>query len=101
YQLDTSNMEQLTDGNGEPFRFDLLPGESVELPGGKGTLTFDRLENWATFQVSSKAGTGWALTGALAAVAGLAASLLLQRRRVWVRARPGGDGGTLVEMAAL
>ncbi len=104
YQLDTSHMEQLKDKNGDIFRFDLLPGESIELPDGKGTLTFDRLDEWATFQVSTKAGNEWALAGALAAVAGLAASLLLQRRRVWVRVRGTADGepgGAVVEMASL
>ncbi|MEO3753530.1 cytochrome c biogenesis protein ResB [Streptomyces sp. B6B3] len=103
YQLDTDNMEQLREENGDIFRFDLLPGESIDLPDGKGTLTFERLDEWATFQVSTKAGNDWALAGALAAVAGLAASLLLQRRRIWVRVRDAGDGsgGAVVEMASL
>jgi cytochrome c biogenesis protein len=104
YQLETRNMKQLRDENGEIFRFNLVPGQSIELPDGKGTLTFDRLDHWATFQISTKAGNEWALTGALAAVAGLAASLLLQRRRVWIRARreDGEDGGvTVIEMASL
>src|SRR5690606_31004829 len=88
--------------NGDIFRFDLTPGQSVELPDGKGTLTFDRLQQWASFQISTKAGTEWALAGALAAVVGLAASLLLQRRRVWVRARRDDEAGvTVVEMASL
>jgi cytochrome c biogenesis protein len=100
YQLNTTHMEQLRDENGDIFRFDLMPGESIELPDGKGTLTFERLDQWATFQISTKAGSEWALTGALAAVAGLAASLLLQRRRVWVRAHR-EDDLTVVEMASL
>ena len=101
YQLDTTHLEQLTDENGEPFRFNLRPGEAIALPDGMGTLSFEGYKEWATFQISTRAGDGWALTGALAAVAGLAASLLLQRRRVWVRARTGRDGHTVVEMASL
>jgi cytochrome c biogenesis protein len=46
-------------------------------------------------------GSGWALGGALAAIGGLAASLFIQRRRVWVRAVAGADGRTVVEMAGL
>ncbi|MGK5530101.1 cytochrome c biogenesis protein ResB [Streptomyces sp. URMC 129] len=101
YQLDTTNMEQFRDADGEPVRFNLLPGESFELPDGMGTLTYEGFENWATFQITTKAGNDWALGGALAAVAGLALSLLLQRRRVWVRAYAGDDGRTVVEMASL
>ncbi|MDT0442118.1 cytochrome c biogenesis protein ResB [Streptomyces johnsoniae] len=101
YQLDTTNMEQLQDGTGDLFRFDLLPGESIDLPEGRGTLTFERFDQWASFQITTKAGNEWALGGALAAVAGLAASLLLQRRRLWVRARTDADGRTVVEMASL
>ncbi|GAA3876853.1 cytochrome c biogenesis protein ResB [Streptomyces sedi] len=101
YQLDTENMEQLTDGSGDLFRFDLLPGESVELPEGRGTLTFEEFENWATFQITTREGTSWALYGSMAAITGLVGSLFLQRRRVWVRARTEADGLTVVEMASL
>ncbi|WP_259453263.1 cytochrome c biogenesis protein ResB [Streptomyces ginkgonis] len=101
YQLNTRKLEQFTDEDGEPFRFDLLPGESIDLPDGKGTISYEGYERWATFKVSTKTGNGWALTGALAAVAGLAGSLLLQRRRVWVRATTDEAGRTVVELASL
>ncbi|GAB2878452.1 cytochrome c biogenesis protein ResB [Streptomyces mayteni] len=102
YQLDTSDMEQLVDADtGDLFRFDLRPGESIDLPNDMGTLEFQGFERWATFQISTRAGNSWALGGSLAAIAGLAASLLLQRRRVWVRAYPHADGHTVVEMASL
>ncbi|WP_067226025.1 cytochrome c biogenesis protein ResB [Streptomyces sp. NBRC 109706] len=101
YQLNTDNMEQLEDGEGDLFRFDLLPGDSIDLPGGRGTLTFEGFENWATFQVTTREGNSWALVGSLAAILGLTGSLFLQRRRVWVRARTGDDGVTVVEMASL
>ncbi|MDT0321095.1 cytochrome c biogenesis protein ResB [Streptomyces millisiae] len=102
YQLDTTDMEQMVDAEtGDVFRFDLRPGESVELPDDGGTLEFQGFERWATFQISTRAGNGWALGGSLAAIAGLAASLMLQRRRVWVRAYRHEDGHTVVEMASL
>ena len=101
YQLDTDDMEQLTDETGALFRFDLLPGESIELPDGRGTLTFERFENWATFQISTREGNSWALIGSMAAILGLIGSLFLQRRRVWVRARTDAEGLTVVEMASL
>ncbi|MCI0384090.1 cytochrome c biogenesis protein ResB [Streptomyces sp. CNQ085] len=101
YQLDTDKMEQFEAEDGDLFRADLRPGESVELPEGAGTLTFDRVEQWASFQISQEPGEGWALGGAVAAVLGLAGSLFVRRRRVWVRARRGADGVTVVEMAGL
>lgn len=101
YQLDTSKMEQFTKENGDPFAEMMLPGESMKLPGGAGTLTFERVERWASFQISSRPGGGWALGGAVAAVLGLTGSLFIQRRRVWVRAVPADGGGSTVELAAL
>ncbi|MCU4750320.1 cytochrome c biogenesis protein ResB [Streptomyces sp. G-5] len=101
YQLNTRKLEQFTSEDGEPFRFDLLPGESIDLPEGKGTLTYESYQRWATFQITTKAGNGWALAGSLAAVLGLAGSLMLQRRRVWVRATTDGAGRTVVELASL
>lgn len=101
YQLDTRGMEQLRDADGEPLRVNLLPGEEWELPDGRGTLAFEGYDRWATFQITTPAANGWALAGAVAAVLGLAASLLIQRRRVWLRATAAGDGTTRVEMASL
>ena len=101
YQMNDRAMEPFTTKDGDILRQSLRPGETMKLPNGAGSLTFDRVERWATFQISQKPATGWALGGALAAIAGLAASLFLQRRRVWVRAYAGDDGRTVVEMASL
>lgn len=53
------------------------------------------------FQVTQQPGSDWALVGAFTAIFGLAGSLFIQRRRVWVRATTGADGVTVVEMAGL
>ncbi|WP_326803566.1 cytochrome c biogenesis protein ResB [Streptomyces sp. NBC_01788] len=104
YQLDTKNpnLKQFKDAKGRIVAARLLPGETMTLPNGAGSITFDKdIKEWAGFQVVQQPGTGWALTGALAAIAGLAGSLFIQRRRVWVRAVRGADGATVVEMAGL
>ena len=101
YQMNDRNMAPFEGEDGDILRDSLRPGETMELPDGAGSLTFDRLERWATFQISQKPASGWALGGAIAAIAGLAGSLFLQRRRVWVRAYAGDDGRTVVEMASL
>ncbi|MFE3021470.1 cytochrome c biogenesis protein ResB [Streptomyces sp. NPDC059256] len=102
YQLDSRSMKKFKDKNGDTLRARLLEGETMTLPDGAGSITFDgEVKEWATFQISQQPGSGWALGGAIAAIAGLAGSLFIQRRRVWVRAVRGADGVTVVEMAGL
>nr|BFD83357.1 cytochrome c biogenesis protein ResB [Streptomyces sp. Xyl84] len=104
YQLDTKNpnLKPFKDAQGNILKKMLLPGESLALPNGAGSITFDKdIKQWASFQIVQQPGTGWALTGAVAAIFGLAGSLFIQRRRVWVRAVRGADGTTVVEVAGL
>ncbi|AZM60730.1 MULTISPECIES: cytochrome c biogenesis protein ResB [unclassified Streptomyces] len=101
YQLDKTNMEEFKDSDGKLFKKQLALGETMTLPNGAGTVTFEGVKEWAGFQMVQEPGGGWALGGAVAAIAGLAGSLFIQRRRVWVRAVRGADGVTVVEMAGL
>lgn len=101
FRLNTSDLTQFTDTDGEPFQALLAVGETVELPDGYGSITFDGYVTWVNLQVSRNAGKEIALVGALAAVAGLLGSLYVRRRRMWVRAAPGDDGRTVVEVAGL
>ncbi|MER5713075.1 cytochrome c biogenesis protein ResB [Streptomyces sp. NPDC002122] len=102
YQLDKSKMKQFTDKSGNKLAKRLLPGETMKLPDGAGSITFEKdVKEWASFQISQQPGNGLALAGAIAAIAGLTGSLFIQRRRVWVRAVRGEDGVTVVEMAGL
>lgn len=101
YQLDKSHMKGFKDAKGKQVRENLKPGETMKLPNGAGSVTYEGTKEWANFQITQQPGSGWALAGALAAIFGLAASLFIQRRRVWVRAVKGDDGVTVVEMAGL
>ena len=101
YRLEKRKLTSYKDSKGAQVRENLKPGETMTLPGGNGTVTFDGVKEWAGFQVTQQPGSGWALGGAVAAILGLAASLFVQRRRVWVRAVTGPDGVTVVEMAGL
>ncbi|MBV2355003.1 cytochrome c biogenesis protein ResB [Streptomyces sp. J2-1] len=102
YQLDTSRMKQFKDAKGQQLKKLLRPGDTLTLPDGAGSLTFDKdIKQWAGFEIVQEPGSGWALGGAVVAILGLAASLFIQRRRVWVRAVTGPDGVTVVEMAGL
>ncbi|WP_078853625.1 cytochrome c biogenesis protein ResB [Streptomyces sp. FxanaA7] len=101
YRLEKRKLKAYEDSKGAQVRENLKPGETMTLPGGNGTVTFDGVKEWAGFQVTQQPGSGWALGGAVTAILGLAASLFVQRRRVWVRAVAGADGVTVVEMAGL
>ncbi|MFF8230452.1 cytochrome c biogenesis protein ResB [Streptomyces caelestis] len=102
YQMDKTNMKEFKDSQGKLFKKLLKPGETMKLPNGAGSVTFGKdVKEWAGFQIVQEPGGGWALAGSLAAIGGLAASLFIQRRRVWVRAVRGADGVTVVEMAGL
>ncbi|MGC0330281.1 cytochrome c biogenesis protein [Streptomyces sp. SAI-170] len=102
YQLDKTHMEEFKDAKGDLLKKQLRPGDTLTLPGGYGSITYEKeTREWAGFQIVQEPGGGWALVGALAAIAGLAGSLFIQRRRVWVRATTGDDGVTVVEMAGL
>lgn len=101
YQLDKSHVKGFKDSKGAQLRENLKPGETMQLPGGAGSVTYEGTKQWANFQVVQQPASGWALAGALTAIFGLAASLFIQRRRVWVRAVRGADGVTVVEMAGL
>ncbi|MFD9120208.1 cytochrome c biogenesis protein ResB [Streptomyces bottropensis] len=101
YQLDKSKLKEFKDSKGAQVRENLRIGESMTLPNGAGTITFDGVREWAGFQITQQPGSGWALGGAITAILGLAGSLFIQRRRVWVRAVTGPDGITVVEMAGL
>ncbi len=94
YQLDSSAMEQLG-------REDLAVGETWELPDGRGSITFDGLAEFANVQVTYDPGRWLVLLAAVAAMIGISLSLLVRRRRVWVRATRDGQGRTLVEVAGL
>ncbi|MEW2050484.1 cytochrome c biogenesis protein ResB [Streptomyces sp. NPDC005476] len=101
YQLDKAHMKEFKDSKGAQLRDNLKPGETMTLPNGAGSVTYEGTREWANFQITQQPASGWALGGALAAIFGLAGSLFIQRRRVWVRAVRGDDGVTVVEMAGL
>jgi len=90
YTLNTARMSQLKNAEGEPLRLLLKPGQTMQLPGGRGSITFDSVQRWAGLSIRYDPGKGLALGGAVAALIGLIASLMIRRRRVFVRVRPEG-----------
>lgn len=87
YKLDKSRLTQVRVA-GRPLARALRPGESMSLPGGRGSITFDGLSEFANFQIAHDPGRGLALAAAVLMLAGLVTSLSLRPRRIWVRAAP-------------
>ena len=96
YALDTAGLRRL------PVRpRPLAPGQSMSLPGGAGTLTFAGYRQWMSLAITYDPGQLPALLAGIAALAGLLLSFLVRRRRVFVRARAGDGGQTVVEIGGL
>jgi cytochrome c biogenesis protein len=101
YQLDKTRMKQAVDGAGRPITVTVNPGQTVTLPGGLGTVSFDGLPRYIALDLRHDPTLGFVLVFALAALAGLATSLFTPRRRVWMRAVPAGPGRTVLTAAGL
>ncbi|NLE79469.1 MAG: cytochrome c biogenesis protein ResB, partial [Rhodococcus sp.] len=112
--LDTGSPQSLFSLNAELInqgrlvkqdRVNLRPGESTTLADGT-EIRFDGAVDFVNLQVSHDPAQQWVLVSALTMMAGLLVSLLVKRRRVWVRVYPAGtvsDGErrTVVELGGL
>jgi cytochrome c biogenesis protein len=94
YRLETENMKRI--GIEE-----LAPGETWTLPNSAGTVEFTGYRQWATFVITKDPGKGWALGAAIASIIGLSLSLLIPRRRAWLRVTATDDRGNVIEVAGL
>lgn len=116
YTLDTSGMEAIAGTDAEAEALELSPGQTVDLPGGRGSVTFEdetpagvdvdevgyteSVKRFVSLQLHHDASKGWVLAFAILLVAGLITALLVPRRRLWVKVTPDGDG-VRVEYAGL
>ena len=82
-------------------RVNLRPGETATMSDGS-VVRFDGAKEFVNLQVSHDPAQVWVLVSALTLMVGLLGSLLVRRRRLWIRIYPGPDGGlTVVEIGAL
>ncbi|UTM39986.1 cytochrome c biogenesis protein ResB (plasmid) [Rhodococcus pyridinivorans] len=94
------NSEMINQGRlVKQARVNLRPGESTTLADGT-TVRFDGAEEFAYLQISYDPAQNWVLVFAITMMSGLLASLVIKRRRIWVRLRPTGTG-TAVELGGL
>ncbi len=95
YALDTTGMTQLT-----PKPVVLAQGQTLKLPGGKGSVTFAGYQLWGSFTITHDPGQLPALACGIGALAGLLLSFLVRRRRVFVRVRA-AEPGSVVSLGGL
>ncbi|MCG7247188.1 cytochrome c biogenesis protein ResB [Corynebacterium simulans] len=81
-------------------RVNLSQNESVTLDDGT-KVTFNGASQYANYQISYDPFQKWVLVSALLMLVSLVGSLVIKRRRVWVRISPAADGGTDIQMAGL
>jgi cytochrome c biogenesis protein len=102
YLLDTAKMTQLLSDKGDPLRIWLEPGQTYQLPDGKGSISFDGVQRFAGLSIRHDPGKFVTLAAALLALSGLIASLVIRRRRVFVRVSPATvPGRTVVAVGGL
>ena len=101
YTLDTSGMTQLRGADGKPLQILLTPGQTVTLPDGLGSISLDSVQRWAGLSTRYDPARPLALGASLVCLVGLLGSLLIKRRRVFVRVTPAAGGGSVVQIGAL
>ncbi len=85
-------------------RVNLRAGQQVRIDAGPGAGTvvrFDGAVPFVNLQVSHDPGQTWVLVFAITMMAGLLVSLLVRRRRLWVRLTPAAEGTVNVELGGL
>ena len=85
YALDTTNMREVASRTAANPPLFLEVGDTVELPENLGSVTFDGLKRYASLDIAYNPGGIWILTFALLALASVSVSLLVPRRRIWVK----------------
>nr|WP_240630613.1 cytochrome c biogenesis protein ResB [Mycolicibacterium sp. GF69] len=98
FNLDPRLIEQ--DRLTKKARVNLGAGESTRLDDGT-VVRFDGAVPFINLQVSHDPAQVWVLVFALTMMAGLLVSLVVRRRRVWIRIRPAGPSTVTVELGGL
>jgi cytochrome c biogenesis protein len=92
YTLNSERMTQVRGADGQPALVRLKPGQTYDIPGGRGSITFEEVKRFAGLSIRTDPGAPISLVSALLATLGLILGLTIKRRRVFVRVRPAGAG---------
>lgn len=100
YALDKTRLRQVQ-VDGAPLAKALQVGETLTLPNGAGSITFDGIKQFANFQLAHDPGRQLSLAAAAILLLGLTSSLMIRQRRVFIRVTPGHEGQATVTIAGL
>jgi cytochrome c biogenesis protein len=97
YQLNTAGLTPIAGIDKKALEKPLVltPHQTVTLPRGLGSVTFDGVTRFASFEVHRDPTQGWVLVFAILIVGGLLTGLFIPRRRLWVKATRTPTGLTL------
>jgi cytochrome c biogenesis protein len=98
FTLDASLIEQKR--LNKQVRVNLKAGESTRLNDGT-VIAFDGAVPFVNVQVSHDPAQVWVLVSAMTMMIGLWVSLVVRRRRIWVRVSPASPGTVSVELGGL
>ncbi len=110
YTLDTSDMTQIAGRQSEAETLELAPGQTADLPDGRGSVTFEdatasgapeSVARYVSLSIHRDVGAPWVLAFAVLATLGLMIALFVPRRRLWVKATVGPDDDLHLEYAGL
>ncbi|MFC7401209.1 cytochrome c biogenesis protein ResB [Citricoccus sp. GCM10030269] len=101
YVLDTETLTELNSRNTEAGGITLKPGESYDLPEGKGSISFDGVTRFVGLDIHYDPGKWGVGFFSILALLSLGVSLFVRRRRVWVRGATDPEGSTMVEYGLL
>ncbi|NUL49009.1 cytochrome c biogenesis protein ResB [Cellulosimicrobium funkei] len=101
YVLDTEDLTELNNRDLEAGGITLTPGESYDLPEGRGSISFDGVQRYVGLDIHYDPGKWGVGFFSVLALVSLVVSLFVRRRRAWVRSATGPDGSTMVEYGLL
>jgi len=101
YALETEEMTQVAGGEADAPPLVLGLGQTVDLPNGLGSLSFEELPRFVSVDVHRDPTQLPVAFSAAFIVAGLVTSLFVVRRRAWVRLEEGADGAITAQVAGL
>ncbi len=100
YVLDQTLLSPLRGDDGQQAVMSVAIGETVDLPEGAGSVTFEGLSRFAAFDLRKDPSLPYVLVGAVLALLGLSASLFAPRRRLYLLAENSGAPGAATVVTA-
>lgn len=89
YALDTDDLTPIAGGDAEADELTMALGETAEIPGGLGTIEFADVQRYGVIEVHEDVTQVPVLWITIVLFVSLLGSLLIPRRRMWVKAAGG------------